>query len=469
MVALILGMPGVVGFAENFEDDTEGLEPTHSQYTYAEVNVQGDYDDVVSSTGTDVDGLSYLITPTLTTDIGGGNFDLVDSTQVENLSFIFEQTAGDGSNQGTCQVILYDEDYGGSGLAGTGNNIFSITSVDTGAQAFWQIGTSGGSNQTTVQSDAGAGPVEVNVLFDWAAETFDVSLNGGEYVVNDFDFSGAVSDAAHGLQVSGGSGSSSAVGAACSMDNVLLDATFGDAPQPPSGLSAVVVDADTTTEPADNGVVELRWPVSEDDPNQDQGDFAYEVYVDGIFVGDDAATAADGDGVRFNSVEIGGGASVGSSFAFAIKARNTTTDQRSVFSCSVSVDTSILGDSDNCGTGAPGGTGALDFTTETDTAAGLALFCSDLMGDSEASKFLCGLILVVIVFMGVGAAFAAMAGAPGMPAVIAGSVGAFGMMIFLVVAQIWSLGAAAIIILMSTGVALSLMRRLFFGGGGSGG
>lgn len=233
-------------------------------------------------------------------------------------------------------------------------------------------------------------------------------------------------------------------------------------PLPPAGLSAVVVEADTTTDPGDSGTVELRWPVSSDDPDQEQGSYAYEVYADGVDTGDDSTTGFDGDGLRFHSIEFIGNAP-GKIFAFNIKARNTTSGIQSEFSCTVNVDTSVLGDSDSCGSGAPLGGTSIDFTTPTDTGAGLAGFCSDLMGDSAASLFLCGLILAIITFLGLGGAFAAMAGAPGLPAVIAGALGAFGVMLFNVQAQIWSLGAAAILILLATGVALGLTRRLFMG------
>lgn len=232
-------------------------------------------------------------------------------------------------------------------------------------------------------------------------------------------------------------------------------------PTPPTGVFALVTDADSGL--GDSGEVELTWFLSSNDPDQDTGVFEYDIFIDGINVGTDTVTPADGDGLRFRLLLLDSTVAP-SFFSIKLQAVNATSGQKSTFSCTVTIELSTLGDSDGCGAAVPGSAGSgLIFTTPTDTAAGLNGFCSDLMGDSQGSLFLCGLVLVVIVFLGIGAAFAAMAGAPGLPAVIAGSVAGFGMMIFCVIAQIWSLGAAAIIILLATGVALGLMRGLFFG------
>lgn len=240
-------------------------------------------------------------------------------------------------------------------------------------------------------------------------------------------------------------------------------------PDAPAGLSALVADAwDGSSSQTD-----LRWPVSENDPDQDTGDFIYHVYCNGnelTSVSGDAITTQDGEGFRYHSIVFGGTTPTTCNYFIIAEDRG----QLSAPSCSVQVDPLVQNDFESCGDASGiGGPGGVDFTTDTDTAAGLRGFCEGLMGDSDGSLFLCGLILVATVFLSSAGAFAALvAGEKKRPVgntpMIAGCVGGFGMMVFNVFAGIWGLVWAIVLIVLVAAV-LTLVVKRTMGGGGAGG
>lgn len=248
------------------------------------------------------------------------------------------------------------------------------------------------------------------------------------------------------------------------VDNILLgDSADFPAPAPPPGVSATVIDAGEGA--PDNALIELRWRLSPDDPEQVQGEFGYSIFVDGTNVGYDSTTSADGDGIRFNLIDLT--QTTPGPVAFAIKATNLTSGAQSVFSCTVSVDTGTLNDFNSCGQIIPGGPGGTDFTTPTDTGAGLLGFCSDLMGDSDASLFLCGLIFVVFAFMAMAGGYAAITRATGIGPTIAGSVAGFGMMVFNVFAGIWGIVWAIVLIVLVAAIITAVVKKFSGASGGA--
>lgn len=119
-----------------------------------------------------------------------------------------------------------------------------------------------------------------------------------------------------------------------------------------------------------------------------------------------------------------------------------------------------------------GGPSVIPPTAGGDVGEGLLGFCSSLMGGSTAALFFCGLILVVIVFLATAAAYAGLVmfgdnkGGGPWPA-LSGTVGGFAMMIFNVMAGIWSLVWAVVLIVIVAAILSVLMRRIFLGSGGS--
>lgn len=131
----------------------------------------------------------------------------------------------------------------------------------------------------------------------------------------------------------------------------------------PPGFSVVVTDAigESQTGAMQSGSVELRWRLSEDDPNQLNGSFEYMLFqgldpelplVEG-FLTLDPFGAGDGSGIRFYDFDYQGTAP--SQFQYAVKARDNVTRQRSDFSCVLVVDDGVIFDQYACGTlGVPG-------------------------------------------------------------------------------------------------------------------
>lgn len=257
-------------------------------------------------------------------------------------------------------------------------------------------------------------------------------------------------------------------------DNLVFNDFTGDTytvppdPEPVPGLSATVVEAwDAADGPSAEAHIELVWLLSPTDPDQDVGDYAYDLYLDGISIGTDSTTPADGDGLRFNLVIEGGTLDPGTSSLWIV-ARDTITGDESIASCSVSVDASVLNDFDTCGENVVGGPGGTDFTTPTDTAAGLLGFCSDLMGDSDGSLFMCGLIFVVAAFLAMAGGFAAITGSTGLGPTIAGSAAGFGMMIFNVFAGIWGIVWAIVLIILVAAIITVVIKKFTGAGAASG-
>lgn len=240
--------------------------------------------------------------------------------------------------------------------------------------------------------------------------------------------------------------------------------TITEGPTTPAGLSGLI----TQVQGGGGSLTELRWPVSSNDPDQVQGDYTYQIFLNGVNVGNDATTAEDGDGQRFNVVNFVNGAGA-STLTFQVRAYNATSGATSNLSCSISLDDGVLNDFDVCGTDPPGGApGGTDFTTPTDTGAGLLGFCSDLMGDSDASLFLCGLIFVVAAFLAMAGGFAAITGSTGLGPTIAGSMAGFGMAIFNVFAGIWGIVWAIVLIVLVAAIITVVVKK-FVGAGASSG
>lgn len=230
-------------------------------------------------------------------------------------------------------------------------------------------------------------------------------------------------------------------------------------PTAPAGLSALV----SLAHDGAHALIDLRWPVSSNDPDQVSGEWDYRIFLNGVFIGADTVTGADSDGVRFNVVDFTG-ATVAN---FWIVARNPAGFLDSPPSCSVSVDDRVQGDFDACGQGAPLGSGTV---VPGDTAQGLKGSCEALMGASTGSLFLCGLIFVVVAFLALAAGFAVVTRSQGgMAPMIAGSVAGFGVAIFNVFAGVWGLVWGIVLIILVAAIITFFVRRFFAGGSAASG
>jgi hypothetical protein len=131
-------------------------------------------------------------------------------------------------------------------------------------------------------------------------------------------------------------------------------------PTAPAGLSARVIQ----NFDGNNALVELRWPLSNNDPEYPTGDgtWAYKVVLNGVSLGDDSTNSLDGNGVRYALLDIGGLAARGD-MAFWIVPRNTD-NVEGPQSCTVSVNDrpSEGPDIDSCGAGFQGSSGGGDTT-----------------------------------------------------------------------------------------------------------
>lgn len=252
-----------------------------------------------------------------------------------------------------------------------------------------------------------------------------------------------------------------------SISNVIQ--THGPPEQPPGSSGTVTQAYADVSTPC---LIDVTWVLAPNDPDQETGDFEYHVVSSaaGVLTDTvDTVSSMDGDGVRYHQLSYGGTVSPGP-VTIQIYAVNTTTDETSFYSEAITVDCDELGSFDSAGET----TGAVPGASATDTAAGLKGFCAGLMGDSDGSLFLCGLILVATVFLSAAGAFAALASGGdkkrpvGHGPMVAGSVGGFGMMVFNVFAGIWGIVWAIVLIVLVAAVLTFLIKRSM-GGGAPGG
>lgn len=102
-------------------------------------------------------------------------------------------------------------------------------------------------------------------------------------------------------------------------------------------------------------------------------------------------------------------------------------------------------------------------TSNTDAATGLANFCTSMGFETEASLFLCGLILVAVVIVVMVAATSSFNRRGNAP-MIAGAIGGLGMGVFNGLAGIWETWTIAVLIMVAGAVAVALTRRTIGGG-----
>lgn len=121
-------------------------------------------------------------------------------------------------------------------------------------------------------------------------------------------------------------------------------------PRAPTGLNGIIVEELTPTE----GRTDLRWTVSQDDPDQAQGDFTYVVrfrnddYPEGTYSeNDDPTDASDADGIRYYMDEYGGGASF--VVTYDVFAKDPRTRLWSGYSCAIMLDQDAIHYQDSCG------------------------------------------------------------------------------------------------------------------------
>lgn len=237
-----------------------------------------------------------------------------------------------------------------------------------------------------------------------------------------------------------------------------------ETPQPPPGIAASVVREWTGSGSGESCLVDLRWALSLNDPERETGEFEYEIFTNGIGGTIDTISSLDADGVRYHQIGVGGNSDPGF-VSFYVQATNTTTGESSTPSPSVSVDCGAVGSTDAAGRPIIGGTNIV--ADNADIGNGVAAFCSDLMGDSPASRFFCGLILVAGVFIAVAATLAAVSKMP-MATVLGAGMSALAMMFFCILTELWNAAAGVVLIAMTAGVVAFFARKLWLPGRGEG-
>jgi len=108
-------------------------------------------------------------------------------------------------------------------------------------------------------------------------------------------------------------------------------------------------------------------------------------------------------------------------------------------------------------------------TTTADVGTGMRGFVIAMFGPSTGAQFLAGLILVAIIFLALAGAFQAIAKTQGVPALIAGSIGGIGIMIFNIASGIWEAWAGVVLIAIVAALVAWMLRRALFSGVGGGG
>lgn len=239
----------------------------------------------------------------------------------------------------------------------------------------------------------------------------------------------------------------------------------------PTGLTAIVTTATTVpTTVTGTAVIDLRWRLSTDDPDQDVGAFAYGIYINGIRVSADSTTALDTAGVRYNQVSIQGTAT--DPYTFNVRAENGT--EHSALSCTVTVDPTELADLGSCGditglqppsTGAGVG-GGLDGATTggTDIGVGINGFFTQICGTSTAALFICGLVLLIVEMAAIAAVVAAFGGkglGSGLAASIVGIPGGLGNVLL----QLWAPWVGITMIVLAAGIIAAVIKKQFLGSG----
>lgn len=206
-----------------------------------------------------------------------------------------------------------------------------------------------------------------------------------------------------------------------------LDLT-GTIPTSPSGLSGV--------NHKDTDKVNLRWVISTTDPDQDVGEYTYEIFVNGVNIGDDT-DGGDGGGFREVILTLGGESSV----VIQVRALDPITNLVSPLSCAISINLGRDLASDSCGTGVGlggGGSPADDFLginlQDTADQAGM---------DVEGLRWFLGVLMILALAAPLLIAFGTVGGVLGGLTGLALAIG-FGLIPLWFVVLIALLAAAAI-------------------------
>jgi hypothetical protein len=392
LLSVLLLIPSVsadielVGF-EGFEDQTVGIAASALDNTQSET---GPFYVIAN----DATGAGSNIVATDRAAPGSSNslkfdFPLTSNTDYKNVVFDFNnylRMCEDGVANGIFEVdvnfeslvpfmaVQLGDGISGSSsvaLASAGTTIgIRLNGAGTGFQAW--------SRSTTTTTTATI-PTIVAAADTWYHFTFS-ELTCGSNTAEHFKFTvhDAVANTTGFVSIGASAGTlpklSTAIFAVCRqdaagpciaddvwIDNIEISAQ--SPPEPPSALQAEVVEHLTGTGGGDTTgtsfTVEVIFPVSIDDPNQEDGDFVYEIqYVfDGSTIQtNDGIDGNDGNGFRQHIFQIGG-PSVPAA-PFTVKVRAAAGTLFGDYSCTVVVNSDEEDDIDNCGEVAelPGGT-----------------------------------------------------------------------------------------------------------------
>lgn len=289
--------------------------------------------------------------------------------------------------------------------------------------------------------------------FDWTADTFSLYYDG---VLQAATVTFAVSaDTATGLgfQVhSQGSGSAPiqtvrGIASDVAVNGGEIDFTITPTGIP--GIRATVVQAFD----GNDCEIDLYWKLSANDPDQVNGVFLYDIFLEGVSIGDDTITAADSDGIRYARVVYSGGTANGAATLY-VTPRDPDFENLGPHSDAATVDCATLGSTDSHGTLETGGDNFITGSPATNTGnpIGQAVQYFNSSWGFDGS-WLFGLFIVGIVTIG----FTRISRAPLVIAVgvFLGVMGAVLLGLF----QIWVLFVMMFLIIAVAGATLFAGRR----------
>lgn len=174
--------------------------------------------------------------------------------------------------------------------------------------------------------------------------------------------------------------------------------TLPTTPLAVTGLSALVTQAWTGT----TSKVELRWPLSASDPDQETGTLTYKIYVNGNFLQADAIGTNDGDGSRYFLLQTGG---TGSSHTYTFWIIVEDRGSFSAESCHVTVGDAVLNAVVACGNitppnGIPPGNGGGGLGTGNPISNAKEFFQDSWGLSADIGNWLFGLVIIGLIIGG---------------------------------------------------------------------
>lgn len=312
--------------SEGFEDETPGADPSDTWYSYTDAGTAGDS---VVSTAEALEGSQSL---EITLSINGLQTDLFEITagksQPDFIEFAIFTTCESGGTSSDGVSVLAQEVSNPSGSTAVGF-------IDVGYNGC-TISAGDGGVGTTIGTSSNGWHV-YRLIFDYGAMEYDVTMDDVNIASNlgfgsndEIGFIAILTDGP-------------ITGDSIYFDALGINESIVSTPIPPSqisGLSGIVTEL-----PDPQGKIRFTWPISDNDPDSEVGEYEYRLYRDGIFTAVDPITALDGNGIRvFDYAEGAGGI-----HTYAVLAYNTTLGLEGPISCTIVIDEDELSDAASCG------------------------------------------------------------------------------------------------------------------------